>query len=176
MEVAMERVKVVGKDEPISLREAALPGILAGLFAAFVMGGVWMLFAFREGDVWRPMKAIAAMFLGQRALQASGFQPVPVLLGFAIHLTMGILLAVFFSWLGGYLNMGAAMGWGLVFGLALWVIMQFGLLPAVNPWMTELPPVPFALSHALFGLSLGTYPRFLPKQRADMPQILRKAA
>lgn len=172
----MERLEVRRRDEPILLKEAAFPGILSGLLAAAIMAVVWMLFASRGGDLWRPMKLIAATVLGESAIHSSGFQPIPVLLGIALHLLMGILMGVFFTWLGGYLTVGAATSWGLIFGLAIWVIMQFGILPVINPWMAEFPPIPFAISHALFGLSLGSYPIFLPEQERRVPQILRKAA
>jgi hypothetical protein len=172
----MKQVRAERRDEPILLREAARPGALSGLFAAVVMALFLMLFASREGDMWQPIKMVAATVLGERAIQGSGFQAIPVFLGMGIHLTMGVILGVFFAWLGGYLTMGVAMGWGLIFGLAVWVIMQFGLLPVLNPWMATLPTASLAISHALFGLSLGTYPRFLKRQETEMPQVMRKAA
>ncbi len=171
----MQSVGVNVRDEPILLKEAIRPGAISGLFAAVVMSCAWMLTAFREGDLWRPMKMVAATVLGEDALLASGFQPLPVILGLVIHLAMGVALGVFFAWLGGFLPMGAAIIWGLIFGLAVWVIMQFGLLPVVNPWMAVLPAIPFAISHALFGLTLGAYPRFLP-EAVHVPQVWRKAA
>lgn len=172
----MDRVAGKLRDEPILLREAALPGALAGLFASGVMAAVWMLLAYSQGDAWRPIKLIAATVMGEAAAGGAGFQPLPVVAGLAIHFAFGTALGIFFAWLGGFLNIGAAMAWGFVFGLAIWVIMQFGLLPVLNPSMAALSPIPFAVSHALFGLSLGTYPRFLPRQAVTIQQVWRKAA
>lgn len=172
----MERVGTRVQDEPILLREAARPGALSGLAAAALMGIFWMVASYvLYGDLWRPLNLIAATLLGEEAEIVSGFQPVPVLLGTAIHLAMGVALGIFFAWLGGYLITGAAVGWGIIFGLAVWVIMQFGLLPVVNPPLAAFPPLPLALIHGIFGATLGTYPRFLPPA-VEVQQVWRKAA
>ena len=172
----MERVRIQQREEPILLREAALPGALSGLCAAAAMAAVLMLFSSRQGDLWQPMKLIAATVLGAKAAGMPGFQPLPVVVGATIHFATGVALGVFFAWLGGFLTTGGAMAWGINFGLAVWVIMQFGLLPVLNPWMAAFPPVPFALAHGLFGLVLGSYPRFLPAEATRIPEIWRKAA
>lgn len=172
----MERVRVQQREEPILLREAALPGALSGLCAAAVMAAVLILFSYRQGDLWQPMKLIAAAVLGAKAVGAAGFQPLPVLVGLAIHLAMAVALGIFFAWLGGFLTTGVATGWGVIFGLAVWVIMQFGLLPVVDPWMAAFPPLPLALAHGLFGLFLGSYPRFLPQEAVRVQPVWRKAA
>ena len=140
------------------------------------MAVVMMLFSYQGGDLWQPMKLIAATVMGEKAVTAAGFQPLPVLTGFAIHLSMAVALGVFFAWLGGFLTMRVATGWGVIFGLAAWAIMQAGLLPVVDPWMAAFPPIPFALAHGLFGLTLGSYPRFLQVEAVQAPQALRKAA
>lgn len=176
MERIMERVKAQRRDEPILLREAAWPGALSGLFAGAVMAAVLMLFSYRGGDLWLAMKLIAATAMGEKAVTAAGFQPLPVVTGFMIHLGMSAALGIFFAWLGGFLTLRVATGWGVIFGLAVWVIMQFGLLPVVDPWMAAFPPVPFAVAHGLFGLVLGSYTRFLPADAVQVPQVLRKAA
>jgi hypothetical protein len=172
----MKRIRFQGRDEPILLREAAFPGALSGLSAAGVMAAVLMFFSYRHGDLWQPMKLIAATVLGEKAVGTAGFQPLPVLIGMAIHLSVGVVLGIFFVWLAGFISIAAAIGWGINFGLAVWVIMQFGLLPVVNPWMAALPLIPFALAHGLFGLVLGSYPRFMPLEAVQVPQVWRKAA
>lgn len=172
----MDRVAGRLRDEPILLREAAVPGALAGLFASGVMAVAWMLFAYPQGDIWRPFKLVAATVMGEGAIGAAGFHLLPVIVGLATHFAFGVALGVFFAWLGGFFKTGAAIAWGVVFGLAIWVIMQFGLLPVFNPWMAAFPPTPFAVSHALFGLSLGIYPRFLLQQAVEIEQVWRKAA
>ncbi len=140
------------------------------------MAAVAMSFALSQGDLWRPVKLVAATVLGEEALAGAGFQFGPVFLGLLIHLMMSLALGVFFVWLGGYLGYGAAVGWGIIFSLSIWVIMQFGLLPVIDPWLAAMPPISFALAHLVFGLSLGMYPRFLRAEAAQAPAIYRKAA
>ncbi|MCG3112183.1 MAG: hypothetical protein MCM46_10230 [Candidatus Manganitrophus sp. SB1] len=171
----MNPARVTIPNEPISLHEATLPGVFCGLIGAASMAAVAMLFAlFFQGDLWRPMKLAAATFLGEGAI-GPGFQFGPVFLGLALHLTLSVALGVFFVWLGGYLSVGGAIAWGVIFSLSIWVIMQFGLLPVMNPWLAAAPPIPFALAHIAFGISLGIYPRFL-KAAAEAPAVRRKAA
>lgn len=170
----MNPARMTIPNEPISLREATPPGIRCGLLGAVSMAAVAILFALVEGDPWRPMRLVAATLLGEEAL-GPGFQFGPVFLGSVLHLMMSVALGVFFAWLGGYLNVGGAISWGVIFSLSIWVIMQFGLLPVMNPWLAAAPPIPFALAHTAFGVSLGIYPRFL-KVRVETPTVRRKAA
>ena len=171
----MNPARVSIPDEPITLQEAAPPGIFSGLIGAVLMAGVSMLFALSQGDLWRPMKLVAATVLGEGAL-APGFHFGPVFLGLLIHLIMSLALGIFFVWLGGFLGYGGAIGWGIIFSLSIWVIMQFGLLPVIDPWLAAAPPIPVALAHLAFGLSLGIYPRFLKAAAVQAPAIRRKAA
>ncbi len=171
----MNPARVSIPNEPISLRESALPGTFSGLIGAVSMAAVAIVFAMSQGDPWRPMKLVAATALGGEATAGPGFQFGPVLLGLLIHLALSMALGIFFVWLGGYLGPGAAAAWGIIFSLSIWVIMQFGLLPVVNPWLAAAPPIPFALAHAVFGLSLGMYPHFM-KEEVEAPAIRRKAA
>jgi hypothetical protein len=170
----MNPARVTIPNEPISLREATPPGILCGLIGTVSMASVAVLFAFFQGDPWSPMKQVAATLLGEEAL-GPGFQLGPVFLGLMLHLVMSLALGVFFVWLGGYLSVGGAIAWGVIFSLSIWVILQFGLLPVINPWLAAVPPIPFALAHIAFGVSLGMYPRFL-KGAAAAPAARRKAA
>jgi len=170
----MNPARVTIPNEPISLRESTPPGVYCGLIGAASMAAVAMLFALLQGDPWRPMKLLAATLLGEDALGA-GFQFGPVFLGLLIHLITSVALGIFFVWLGGYLNVGGAIGWGVIFSLSIWVILQFGLLPVINPWLAAVPPLPLALSYTAFGLGLGLYPRFL-KIPVEAPMIRRKAA
>ena len=172
----MNSARVTIPNEPISLQESIPPGIISGLVGAVLMAAVAMSFALSQGDLWRPVKLVAATVLGEEALAGAGFQFGPVFLGLLIHLMMSLALGVFFVWLGGYLGYGAATGWGIIFSLSIWVIMQFGLLPVIDPWLAAMPPIPFAMAHLAFGLSLGMYPRFLRVEAAQAPAIYRKAA
>lgn len=172
----MNPARVTLPNEPISLRESTPPGIFSGLIGGVMMAAVAVFFALLQGNPWRPMKLVAATILGEEALAGPGFQFGPVFAGLLIHLIMSVAWGVFFVWLGGYLNYGAAMAWGVIFSLSIWVIMQFGILPVINPWLAAAPPIPFALAHIAFGLSLGAYPRFLKEAVVEIPAVRRKAA
>ncbi|MDC4224146.1 MAG: hypothetical protein MPW15_07950 [Candidatus Manganitrophus sp.] len=171
----MNPARVTIPNEPISLREATPPGVMCGLIGAASMAAVALLFALFQGDPWRPMKLVSATLLGEEAL-GPGFQFGPIFVGLVFHLIMSVALGVFFVWLGGYLSVGGAIGWGVIFSLSIWVILQFGLLPVINPWLAAVPPIPFALAHAAFGVSLGMYPRFLKAVAEEAPMVRRKAA
>ncbi len=170
----MNSTQVTIPNEPISLREATPPGVLCGLLGAASMAAVATLFGLSQDDPWRPMKLVAATLLGEVAL-GPGFQSGSIFLGLLLHLILSVALGVFFVWLGGSLSVGGAIGWGVIFSLSIWVILQFGLLPVINPWLAAAPPIPFASAHLAFGLSLGIYPR-LTKKAVEAPAVRRKAA
>ncbi|MBI3803781.1 MAG: hypothetical protein HY282_08475 [Nitrospirae bacterium] len=172
----MTPTRIHPEDEPISLQEATLPGMISGLIGACFTAAIAGLFAETQGDFWRPMKGVAATFLGDAVSGRPGFQPGPVMFGLMVHLIWSLVLGIFFVWLGGYLSRGAALGWGLLFSLSVWVIMQFGILPVINPALAATPPLPFAAVHVAFGISLGIYPRFLKTATKEIPAIHRKAA
>lgn len=79
--------------------------------------------------------------ISRRGAIGPGFRFGPVFLGLALHLTLSVALGVFFVWLGGYLSVGGDR-LGVIFSLSIWVIMQFGLLPVMNPWLAAAPPIP----------------------------------
>jgi hypothetical protein len=164
-------------DEPISLREAMVPGLISGVIGAVLMGLALMFFAAAiDGDPFQPWRLIAATFLRESAFPVtSDVQPGTILFGVALHFVTAILFGIFFAWIGGYLSVSAAMEWGVIFGLAVWVIMQFGILPVINPYLAAMPPAQFAIAHIFFGISLGLYPRFLAASQ-EVPQVQRKAA
>lgn len=170
----MNPARVTIPNEPISLREATPPGFFCGLIGAASMAAVAIFFASFQGDLWSPMKRVAATLFGEGAI-GPGFRFGPVFLGLVLHLIVSVALGIFFVWLGGYLSVGGATAWGVIFSLSIWVILQFGLLPVINPWLAAVPPIPFALAHVAFGISLGTYPRFL-KVAAASPVVRSKAA
>lgn len=83
------------------------------------------------------------------------------MVGMMIHFATAIGFGIIFSLIGGRLSYGQAISWGIVYGLGIWLFMQFLWLPIVNPAMAQMPSLPFAIEHTIFGGFLGTYPAFL---------------
>ena len=87
-----------------------------------------------------------------------------VVVGLILHLAFAAFLGVSFAII---IGMAARMGVpglrtstgivtaGVASGAIVYVIMRWGLLPAVNPLMAFVPQLAFFLSHLLFGLVVG---------------------
>ena len=134
--------------------------LLAGLIASLVLGMLEMLYGAIAGvGFWSPVVFIAATIL--RGLQSVGtpveFQPIPVLLGLMGHMMNSVILAFVFSWLIAPRLRGLtalAVG-GMVYGLLVFVVMWFGVVPLVDPIMLKLNAVVFAISHLMWGATIG---------------------
>ena len=85
------------------------------------------------------------------------FQPVPVLLGLMGHMMNSVILGVVFALLvaprvGGRTALLVA---GVVYSLAVFVVMWFALVPLVDPVMLKLNGTAFAMAHVMWGAVLG---------------------
>jgi hypothetical protein len=134
--------------------------LLAGLIASLALGMLEMLYGAIAGvGFWSPVVFIAATIL--RGLQSVAtpveFQPIPVLLGLMGHMMNSVILAFVFSWLIAPRLRGLtalAVG-GMVDGLLVFVVMWFGVVPLVDPIMLKLNAVVFAISHLMWGATIG---------------------
>jgi uncharacterized membrane protein YagU involved in acid resistance len=163
----------------VTTGETIYAGVLAGIIAGIAMSIVAMATAMMMGqEVWAPVKMIAITFLDDAWMERPGFQMTPILAGMMIHFATAIGFGVIFSLLGGRLSYGEAVGWGVLYGLAIWLFMQFFWLPIINPMMAQMPYLPFAIEHAIFGGFLGSYPAFLPSmaKRQAKAERERRAA
>lgn len=139
-------------------------GIVAGLVASVVHVAFGALFLLLSGrDLWPAVKMAAFPFLGERAI-AVGFDPFAVALGIACHMLVavawGLLFAVAFYGLAGAATVAAGLFWGVV----VWVVMYYVVLPLVGAGeIVENVPIWAALAqHLLFGGTVGA--AFLPFQ------------
>jgi hypothetical protein len=134
--------------------------LFAGLVAGVVMGMVEMLFSALSGEgFWTPLVFIGATVL--RDLQSltppAPFLPVAVLLGMTGHLVTSMALGLVFAWL----TAPRLRGWfalvlgGIVYGLIVFAATWFIVLPLVDPVMFELDATLFAISHVVWGATLG---------------------
>ncbi|MCG3117737.1 MAG: DUF1440 domain-containing protein [Candidatus Manganitrophus sp. SA1] len=154
----------------INLGEAVYAGVFAGIFAGVAMSMVAMTFAMMVGQgIWEVPKMIAVTILDRAWLDRSGFQVTPLLVGMMIHFSTAIAFGIIFAILGGRLSEGRAVCLGTVYGLGIWLLMQFILLPIVNPMMAGRPYLLSGIEHAVFGVVLGSYPASLPAVAESQP-------
>jgi len=138
-----------------------LGGAIAGLAGGLAMAVVAALLSASMGqDIWHEPKRIAAIVYGPAALAASGFDLGPVLLGTLLHLLVSALLGAIFGIVtrrGLHLtsDFGTPIMAGLVYGLLIWMVAYFVVLPQLNPALLEVYPPAFIIQHVAYGVVLG---------------------
>ncbi len=148
----------------ITPREAVSAGAFAGILAGTAMAMISMMMSMTTGQgFWMPMKKISVTLLGPSVLQDPSFQMMPVIVGVIIHFITSMAFGMLFALWGGRWSYGPAIGWGAAYGLAIWIVMHFLVLPVVNPVMAQMPVPQFAILHVIFGGTLGSYLAFLPR-------------
>lgn len=134
-----------------------IDGIVGGLIGSVLMGMVAMILfpIFGMGSFWQPMNLIAAVF-NQRWGTDGGFG-VDSIVGFMVHMMMAAILGVMFAWGIRTRASGVALvGWAIVWGLVVWVVAHFVILPFIDPVMARLFLAwMFGLAHAMYGVGLG---------------------
>jgi hypothetical protein len=134
-----------------------LGGALAGLAGGLAMALVAALMSFAQGqEIWREAKAIASVGLGAQAAAQAGFVALPVLLGTLLHLITAMLLGALFGivtrrWLHLPSDFGIPLVAGLSYGLLVWLIAYFVVLPLVDPWLLDSYAPAFIVQHIVYG-------------------------
>ncbi len=134
-------------------------GVIGGIIGGALMGMVSMVLfpMLGIGGFWQPMNLIAALFNQEWGL-IGGFAPLPSMLGMMVHLMMSAGLGALFAWTAGDAGRGKVVLRAVIVSLVLWAVIDFLLLPLVNPVMTQVFPAwLFALVHVMYGLGLGGY-------------------
>jgi len=138
-----------------------LGGAIAGLAGGLAMAIVAALISASMGeDIWHESKRIAAIVYGPAALAGPGFDLGPVLVGTLIHLIVSALLGAIFGivtrrWLHLTSDFGTPVMAGLVYGLLIWMVAYFAVLPLINPALLEIYPPAFIIQHVAYGVVLG---------------------
>ena len=132
----------------------------AGLIASVVMGMIEMIYeAVAGAGFWSPMVFIVATIL--RGLQSV---PVPVsfvfwgvVFGLAGHMMNSVVLGLIFTRITRRtsLSRGGLVVAGAVYALAIFVVMWYVVLPAIDPVMLKLNGTVFAFAHVMWGAALG---------------------
>ncbi|HLV21557.1 MAG TPA: hypothetical protein VKZ49_11770 [Polyangiaceae bacterium] len=131
------------------------PGVIAGIVSAMIMLLFGMIvWAARGLGFWGLPKAISAVFLGTGGLSAG---LGAVILGLAIHSVLGALFGILFAaLLPKGVSAGAELAAALLFGVAVFVIMTYFVLPWANPILYSLiSQAWFFAYHLVFGLGLA---------------------
>jgi hypothetical protein len=135
---------------------APVAGAVAGLIAGVLMAMWSMGYAAYQGlGFFLPLKLIAATFLGVNAI-IGGFWVL--LLGVLIHLSVSAGWGVVFGALARRLGVGASTALGGIYGLAVYLLMTFLVLPWIDPVMrarVEVTMTSFLIAHLVFGIALG---------------------
>jgi hypothetical protein len=160
-------------------RSLVLAGVGVGILGAAVMAIFAMVASatYHGTGFFTPMYHIAASILSPEAMMASAaeaqagnafyFVPIPGLVGLLLHMSVGAVFGAIFPLVGRVLGVHgrAWVGLGIVYGIAVLLVMSFvGLpvaaalfgggdpianMPAMAGWWT------FGIEHVLFGLVLG---------------------
>jgi hypothetical protein len=135
-----------------SVRDTVRGGIVAGLVGAaelalFRVGLVTVLYGvvtylvgssrfyparFARSLIWSAVKLPAYPFVGERALEP-GFVAGIVLLGVVVHLVMSTCWGVLFGFVADGLSSRATLAIGLLWGVLMWWVCYFVVLPLVGP-------------------------------------------
>lgn len=154
-------------------------GVLAGILGSIAMAMYAMIAAatYQDTGFFTPMYHIAATFIDPTAMETSMEQAMggdlyyfsagPAALGLAIHMMTGIAFGVTFALVATSLKLrgGAAPLVGVVYGLGVFALMSFVVLPVVadvfggGAPISDMPNMvgyaTFSIEHAIFGLVLG---------------------
>ena len=128
----------------------AIDGLLAGVLGGVVMMATLVLAALMDG---KAPGAVPAWF--------DPAQRDSALLGLVAHLAVsaiyGAVFAVLLQALGRVRPAWGRGSWlkGLMYGVALFALAWFVVLPAADSPLLQLPPVDLLLGHVAFGLVLG---------------------
>jgi len=131
--------------------------ILASSIAAMAFGMLEMIIEAARGDgFWAPLKYIASVFTRGADTDPS-FSPIPVLVGLMGHMMNSIILGAVFAAAVWRLRLNAVSLTviGAMYGAALFAVMWWGILPAIDPAMKIVNGPGFFITHLIFGMMLG---------------------
>ena len=155
------------KNFPRERSVAASAGAIAGLISGAAMGLLAMIYSASIGEGFTfPLKEIAATFLGVEAIiGGAGTIILGALIHFAVSAAWGAIFGMVLprdrDTLRTAADDTAAYGWGLAFGVGVWLVMTFIALPVFNQVMSDrvaLYSGMWFINHLLFGVVLGTTP------------------
>lgn len=152
--------------------------VLGGLVASMVMG-MWemVLEQFIGNGFWSPVVYIAATILRdlQNVTTPVPFEIVPVVLGLMGHMMNSVILGIIFALIAPRLtgSQSGLVGLGAVYGVLVFLVMWFVVVPVVDPVMLRLNFLVFLLGHMMWGIGLGLV---LGWTASSQPQLRQQSA
>ena len=137
--------------------QALKRGALAGMGGGMVMAMWSMIVMWLTGaGFWTPLNLIANTVWRSAPVGAT-FSGGALVLGLVLHMMMSMGLGMAFavvvrsvSWLGA--SRAVLVMTGMVFGIMVWVVMQYGIWHAIDAAAApKFTPWVFALGHLMFG-------------------------
>lgn len=145
-----------GRRSRLSAKFSIVQGIIAGLITA-VATIVISVFALQLP--WHtPPRVLATIPMGQSALtNVLEFKLTPVIVGSIALLALAVILAIIFNSFVRTTNIAKLIISSILFGLTVWMVVQYFVFPYFFPLITEkgFPPNWYAVTFGVLGLSLG---------------------
>ena len=134
--------------------------LVPGLIASLVLG-MWQMIveAIVGAGLWSPPIYIAATLL--RGFEGAGspaaFDLTGVGLGLMGHMMNSVIFGLVFAFLIGprLPSLGRQIVGGLIYGVAIFIVMWYVILPLINPVMLNVNAGVFFLGHMMWGAALG---------------------
>jgi hypothetical protein len=195
----MDTAHTASRSTPVSWHHVRV-GALLGIVAAVVMGMFAMIASgtYHGTGFFTPLHHIASAVIEPTAMMRSmeagmagdtfAISVGPALLGLALHLATGAFWGAIFGLIvsTGWLRGVAGLVAGIVFGLAVMVVMAFLALPVIaaafggGEPVSDMPRLAgwgtFAIEHAIYGAVLGLWPLLRgselgPRPAAEAPGV-----
>lgn len=141
--------------ERLDWKAAVWAGIVAGI--VFMVLEMALVATVGGGSPWGPPRMIGAILLGREVLPPPGTFDLGVfLVAMLIHFVLAIILAFPVAWAISRwrLGLGASIGAGVVYGLAIYIVDFYGFT-ALFPWFANARTPITLVAHLVFGLVLG---------------------
>jgi len=138
-----------------------LGGTIAGLIGGLAMAVVAAIISFMQGgDIWLESKQIATVVYGRAALAQVGFNPGPVLVGTLLHFATSAALGAIFGIVTRRLlqltsDFGTYVLAGLIYGMLVWLLAFFVVLPLFNRALLDSYAPSFIVQHLVYGAVTG---------------------
>jgi hypothetical protein len=114
----------------------------------------------RRGDIWLEAKQIAAVIYGPAAITWPAIAITAVVTGTLIHLIASALLGMLFGLLSHRVlklttDFGLALLTGMIFGILIWLLAYFVILPLIDSALLETYVPAYIVQHIVYGLVTG---------------------
>ena len=145
----MAEIKSTAKTS-ISYGDTAVDGLLGGALGGGLMAIYLIIAGLIGGD---GVGVIMARF----APPGNSSPLVGTVAHLAVSAIYGVIFALALAIIGRLWPQTSKLSWilGAIYGLTLWLVAEFIVLPAVDSPLQMIQPVHFALAHLVYGLTLG---------------------